>query len=782
LGKHDYKFLTKSQEIERMRMEHRASGILNGRYRIIDTIGSGGFGITYLVEDQTLGYPNYRIAKQLTPPESNPKVINYSRKKFAEEAKILERMGEHSQIPKFYDQFEENGEFYIIQEYIEGQDLSKIIAEKQLDETEIIKFLKSTLKPLGYIHKSNVIHRDVKPSNLIRRDGDREIVTIDFGAVKELVTLRIDNYQRVTSIFVIGTQGYMAPEQAANQPRTNSDIYSLGIVCIEALTKMSPQELKIDAETGEIIWPEQVNYLSLGLQRILQKMVRRDWKTRYSSVQEIEQDLETLTNQVQPANPPVNPFRGAVNTKNSKNKRLVWAAYTLLGLGLLAWGIPKLIPYLSLNTTIKCEDNRQYSSAECLFLSHQNHPNTDSALTKFKRGNYQESAQLFREITASNKKEPELVIYGNNAQARLQGSPIKIGVVISNEDESSSNGGKEILRGVADAQTKFNSNGGYKGNLLEVIMVNETQLKIIDLAARDKFAKNLKDAGIVAVIGHRFSDRTKDMILAYEKHNLLLISSTSTLSSLDSVSSSGNFMRTVPSGASLTQSVADNIPEDLRDGILVVYNSKSEYSKDIRNQLDRRFDIKVDINLAAQEYSDKNFKQFLIDFPKLVKDKQIKVILLFPDKPSIKSAIDIAITQDKLPKRLALFGDNILYQKDNLKRGGSALEGLILSVPRLETSCYIEKANEAWGNISWRTQTSFDAAQTLITLIEESLKTHNTLSSEIILAQAQAGISIPHYANLCNTSGQEIRFLDKGDFAGKSRLVQLQNGKFVPYP
>ena len=160
--------------------------------------------------------------------------------------------------------------------------------------------MQDILKILQFVHENKVIHRDIKPSNLIRR-VDSKIFLIDFGAVKEITTLAITDSGKITPTIAIGTPGYIAPEQGHGNPRPNSDIYSLGIMGIQALTGLDPNNFPSDPQTSEKIWNyslsnQETVQVSRSLERILNKMVRYDFKQRYQSATEVLTDLENLIN------------------------------------------------------------------------------------------------------------------------------------------------------------------------------------------------------------------------------------------------------------------------------------------------------------------------------------------------------------------------------------------------------------------------------------------------------------------------------------------------------
>lgn len=268
---------------------------LMGRYTIRKVLGSGGFGETYIAEDtQRPGNPTC-VVKQLRPNSNNPKLFQLARRLFQQEAETLEKLGKHEQIPQLLAYFEEDQEFYLVQEFIPGQPLSSELSlGKQVPEFRVVAILQELLTILEFVHSYHVIHRDIKPSNIIRRRSDSKLVLIDFGAVKEISQLTEDD--RHTGFTVgIGTQGYMPNEQCAGNPRFNSDVYAVGMIGIQALTGLSPSQLTQDKNTGEIPWKHRAQ-VSYALAEVLSKMVRYDFRKRYQSATEVLQALQNLGN------------------------------------------------------------------------------------------------------------------------------------------------------------------------------------------------------------------------------------------------------------------------------------------------------------------------------------------------------------------------------------------------------------------------------------------------------------------------------------------------------
>ncbi len=268
--------------------------ILGGRYKIITQLGQGGFGKTFVAQDQHLPGHNQCVVKQLKPQATDPLTLQTARRLFDSEAKVLYKLGTHDQIPRLFAYFEENQEFYLVQELIEGEDLSKEVTPgHKLSEDEVISLLGDILEILEFVHQQNVIHRDINPRNIIRRKQDGKLVLIDFGAVKQVST-QVINGGKTSFTIAIGTPGYLPSEQANGNPKLSSDIYAVGMVGIEALTGLPPDQLPINPDTGEISWQDQTS-VSPELANVLDKMVRYDFRQRYQSAASALQALKELT-------------------------------------------------------------------------------------------------------------------------------------------------------------------------------------------------------------------------------------------------------------------------------------------------------------------------------------------------------------------------------------------------------------------------------------------------------------------------------------------------------
>lgn len=267
------------------------------RYQILGILGKGGFGATFVAINRFGDDKTPCVVKQLRPSSNDPGVYKMAKELFEREAQTLARVGDHPQVPKLLDYFEDNQQFYLVQEYVKGHNLHQEVKRNgPFSEAGVRQFLSEILPILQYIHSQKMIHRDIKPANLIRRETDRKLVLIDFGAVKNQVNTIVTNNsssQTALTAFAVGTAGFAPPEQMAMRPVYASDIYAVGVTCIYLLTSKSPKDLGCDASTGEILWEKYVS-VSQSFAQVLKTMLEVSVRHRYKSADEVLEALDLL--------------------------------------------------------------------------------------------------------------------------------------------------------------------------------------------------------------------------------------------------------------------------------------------------------------------------------------------------------------------------------------------------------------------------------------------------------------------------------------------------------
>ncbi len=277
--------------LQREDCELVAEEMLAKRYSIQSLLGRGGFGVTFLARNIRLPGQPFCVVKKFAPIFTDPKLVAIARDQFELESLMLSQLGSHAQVPTLLDYFQIDQNYYLVEEYIPGTVLSQLVTHKQQwTEPEVEIFLTQMLQLLVYIHSHHLIHRDIKPQNIILCQTDRRFVLVDFGAVKDLSPITSPNKQAEYST-AVGTPGFAPPEQLANYPVYASDIYALGMTCIYLLTGKEPSKFSIDPYTCELMWAEDLD-ISIGLLEIINKMTQMPLADRYQSATQVLTALE----------------------------------------------------------------------------------------------------------------------------------------------------------------------------------------------------------------------------------------------------------------------------------------------------------------------------------------------------------------------------------------------------------------------------------------------------------------------------------------------------------
>jgi serine/threonine-protein kinase len=334
--------------------------IIRGRYKIADKLGEGSFGVTYIAKDlDKPGHP-LCVVKQLSPSYSDSGTVGTASRLFQQEALILDRL-KHPEIPHLLASFEEDKRLFLVQEYIAGNTLKEELS-KPWEQASVVQLLKDILTPLSYVHEEGIIHRDIKPDNLMRRADDEKIVIIDFGAVKQF--LEGDSKQGT----IIGTRGYMSPEQGSGHISYSCDVYAVGVIAVEAL---AGKKIEI-SESSKCLkdWIEEMPNIEQGLKAILEKMTQENDKARYSNAKEALEAIsqwqysKNTTPQFTPtisqpslktdsqatqttSNPSISlPFIPPLETKQKSSKKLPKSLIAVVSLVILGFGAVS-IPYFT---------------------------------------------------------------------------------------------------------------------------------------------------------------------------------------------------------------------------------------------------------------------------------------------------------------------------------------------------------------------------------------------------------------------------------------------------
>ncbi|MEO1622539.1 MAG: protein kinase, partial [Cyanobacteria bacterium J06632_3] len=284
----------KKIDISHDQLDAMPSVLVSNRYKVLTILGDGGFGKTFLVEDTHMPSNRRCVLKQLKPTHDDIRQVVQDR--FQREAAILEQLGEaHEQIPRLFAYFSEADQFYLVEEWVDGLTLTQKVAQfGPLPESAVQAILSRLLPAIAYVHSQRIVHRDIKPDNIILRAQDELPILIDFGAVKEAMATVITG-QHAPSSIVVGTPGFMSIEQIAGRPTFASDVYSLGVTAVYLLTGKTPTEFPSDPRTGYLQWREHAPNISPGFANVLERAMSPDTRDRFATVADMQAALSQIT-------------------------------------------------------------------------------------------------------------------------------------------------------------------------------------------------------------------------------------------------------------------------------------------------------------------------------------------------------------------------------------------------------------------------------------------------------------------------------------------------------
>lgn len=804
--------------------------ILDGRYLPINLLGQGGFGAAYLAHDRRTPANHACVVKQFQPPaDLSPQQLDIALNLFDREAEVLERLGaQHPQIPRLLaffplrvnnaltgeiDQF-----FYLVQEYIQGKTLEELVAEQgPFSEQATVDVMRSILGILQFVHENGAIHRDVKPSNIMRHDNGQYFL-LDFGTVKQVAQGSASGSTMGASTGVFSA-GFAPPEQMAGRAvYPSTDLYSLGVTALVLLTgKLNPIEI-FDAYTNRWQWQSFVT-VSPRLTAILERLLEPSPNVRYKSAAEVLVALNQNQKDPQavvplsaaspysatgaPA-PPPNPagsrpspiptpspgnsgpmLTPPVTSSPEKREQRLPISLGKIALGILvALGLLGGVLWLSsqfmgekseqMEVLDPTSQPERLSTGEVLLVAEDVTPEKKEAIVAIANGDYDQAVQSLEASLQADRNDPEALIYLNNARiGDAKSYTIAISIPYSSEDVGTKNAAKELLRGVAQAQKEVNEAGGIEGVPLRVAIVTETN----EAESTEKAAKLLvKDSSILGVIGHFGSGASLAAAKIYEQEGLVMISPTSTSTAL---SQAGQYIfRTVPSDNFTGKALARYMVEDLKkQKAAVFFNGESDYSISLRDvfteslfsnggEVVGEFDLSQ--NFSAQ------------DAYQRAQQRGAEVLALLPNSATLNPTFDV-IQENQ--GRLPLLGGDSPYRSTTLEKGGTNAEGMVLAVPwhiaADRTANFPKMARRLWGgDVSWRTAMTYDASQAFI----QALKTAQDRSD------IQAALISPEFS--AEGASGKVRFLRSGDRNQRTQLVKIVPSKpggefsvvFAPLP
>ncbi|MBE9013020.1 ABC transporter substrate-binding protein [Pseudanabaenaceae cyanobacterium LEGE 13415] len=727
--------------------------LLDARYKIIQALGSGGFGQTYIAEDtRRPGNPRC-VLKHLSFSCDDEAILRQVRRMFYAEADTLEKLGQHDQIPQLLAYFEENNEFYLVQEFIQGHPLSdELSGGQKLPESQAIELVEDVTRVLDFVHEHGVIHRDLKPENLIRRDRDQKIVLIDFGAVKTIIDTSLADTAPHTQMSVpVYTSGYAASEQCLGRPRFNSDLYSLGMIAIQALTGVRPSQLAIDPQNYNVVWRDRAK-ASDDFAAVLDKMTQFHFNDRYQSAAEVLEALIQVKSSVFTQLPLSKVDRPR---PRRSRKRFKFAA---LGLGIAAiigvstWTLTRNdAPPAPIEQTLQ-----PISTGETSLNPLPGTPLKQAAIDKMRSGNFPEAVKLFEQARRADKADPETLIYLNNARiGKEQAYTIAVVVPLRNQPQPSI----EVLRGVAQAQDRINRT---KAMRLRIAIASDDAKPDLASAIASQL---VNDPNILGVIGHGTSDTTYAAAKIYQSGELVAISPVSSARDLSGFSQ--YVFRTIPSDELPAKQLAAHMIQRLKKRrVAIFFNSKSRYSRSLTDS----FKDALYYGDKGQVVAEIDLSDPAIEIAESMNQaikKGAEAILLAPNTELLDRAL-LVINANQ--KRLPILAGDALYSSRILTELGSLAAGMTVAIPsaqtQLQNSPFEQQARSMWGRpAQWRSALGYDATQAMIAALQKA-PTRNGI---------RATLSTSNFAAIGAVNS--VQFTPNGDRETAITLVRVTQTK-----
>ena len=720
--------------------------IVNERYQVIQELGRGGFGITYTAYD-TLRSPSIVVLKQITITAADNN--NESERdndyitRLEAEARILREL-EHSCIPNFFDSFIEDNCYYIVQEYIEGHDLSReILPGEPISELEALTILRNILEILQFVHSKNIIHRDIKPANIIRRHSDGKLFLIDFGAVKEIATEHT-NASGITLTRIIHSRGYTPAEQLSGLPRENSDIYALGMMMMQAVTGFSidvinnPDTVLLRDSQCNYIWQEYAPRISLEVKQIISQMIEYSFGDRYQTADEVLSAINTP----EPVSLPEEnrQFHSNISTRQRKLIRFMTLVVATCFLLILS----KNILFSRPNICANLGDN--ISCGEEILDPLSKGSIRVKAAEQYNNREYDDSTDDYQLSWQTERRDAESLIYLNNSLLKATKQDyytIAVAVPLSSDENASIQNSKlaqGFLRGIAQAQTEVNLSLSEKNDSFKLlpgqgilkarnISANSDKgLKVVivdDGNNREQAKKTAESIAeipeLLGVLGNYASGMTLATVDIYEQNDLTQVSFGTTTKRL-TTNPRYNFFRIVYTSDEEAESVVKYIQSinAAEKQVAGFYSPNSPYSNHFWIEVSDRL-TKAGIPIyKAFDLADNNFNTKLA--LKEANNNNVNVYILLPDgqvTDALSNAIEI-IQADR--GKSFIVGGNTIVTPEVTKLDIPLTTNIAASIfwhpLSRQNPQFIGQSEELWGaKVDKGTAITYDAAISLIEAI-----------------------------------------------------------------
>jgi eukaryotic-like serine/threonine-protein kinase len=730
--------------------------LINNRYRLIRTLRDLDYEYNSEIfvardyQDKHINQPKdgeykQKILKVLT--RKNPYFIEL----FQQEQDLLTKF-EHPGIPRGVDAFEvfiPKSNSYLrclVMEKIEGVDLEQWIQSNppesgRLAESNAVDWLKQITEILDYVHQKNFFHRDIKPSNIMLRETG-QLVLIDFGTARN-VTQTVVNGHPVT---VIQSLGYTAPEQLTGQAAPQSDFYALGRTFVYLLTGKHP-----DTITPHESWRQQTQpFISELFKDVIDQLMEQDPLKR---TQNLQTQLNRLlsspkgdpTTIIRPRPSFLTPLR---NQFLAKKSLLIGGAGLFSLLGILAFS--QIIPSIIFPTGAEICDEKTddlLSCGEQIFVSKdaldpekETPKEKEDGVKAIQEKRYPEAEKLLQQAWETSqgmkRPDPETLIYLNNVKIarRNPNEPVYTLAIVAplSTPDGTPDTGLDLLRAVAMAQTQAIQSGLN----LQIIVANDENRPE---TAKDVAEALIQKTKLLGVVGHYASETTLAALPIYKKHNLPLVSGTSTSTKLSSEAADNNFFRTVSTTQEAAQALVSfllNKAQQKQVATLYDFNETQEFSRDIGKRFSSTFKNSGGIVVKEFDLSKRTFNPLFI--LQQAQKEGATTLALFPSGHTDPSSFrNMRNLFESNRGRLWIVGGNTLYSRSILESlemmavaGSFPLTRFVVVVDwhSLERDgpnpTFVDEARTLWkGDVGWRTATTYDAIQVLITGLEK-LKTN----------------------------------------------------------
>ncbi len=675
------------------------------------------------------------------------KVLNNQRARsmarFEQEITALQQLA-HLGIPRFERAFtfttSKSAKLgCLVMEKVDGVTLEQFLEQQGvISATTAVEWLKQLVEILYVVHQKGFVHRDIKPTNILRKP-DGQLVLIDFGNGPDTVSA-----------------GYTPPEQADGKAVPQSDFFALGRTFVHLLTGKHPIDLPKDLQTGQLLWRPYAPQVSPALANLIDDLMAISPSDRPPKVQAILARVNAIMHpgSAGSLNDPTIQARPRATTTNQSPKKL-WRGILLSAgcLIALAFGLRSLLPslrnLLAPGQPITCQPTLEdfLSCGEESLFPVIPIAEKQQGIAKFQQGEYERAIAGLEAARARQMGDPETLIYLNNARLANQPvAPYTIAVVapIKNSPELSA----EILRGVAQAQDQVNHAKGIHGRGLRVVIADDANDPVRAKQVAEALAKQPE---ILGVLGHYTSEMSLRTLDIYQTHQLVLISygSTSTDLTRYGLVPGHVFFRTVPttqvSALALTIHLIKQSSRPQR--VAVFYNPQSPYSRSLYDQ------FKISIRAAGGEIAAAiDLCQVAFNAGEHLNQAQAQAataIALFPDgrvcAASFQNVVATIRTNNRRYPMLASWSLSRADTLENIREYG--VEQLVVASPwhRLGPTQrdFLQGAEQRWGTsvlrgegVNAATAMAYDATQALIAALAHPKQPANRAAVQQILADS----------------------------------------------